>query len=162
MLRKYKIIFLCITIYVFHISVSHFILPYNHVINFFPFYDWNLFSYNPSIQTWPMIRIIEIDHTPVEKDNLIYHNGIVANAVVSGWVPEQMNRFLHTLNQEGAEANTALKYRKELEENLFHNYQHVKYEFFPARINVRDFFHRQEILESHESWKFEYLSKKDK
>ena len=109
-----------------------------------------------------MIRVIEIDHAPVKGGTLIYHNGIILNAVVSGWVPEQMRRLQVVLENSDGENETARKYREELEKNIFHPYQHVKYEFFAAKIDVRKFFHKQEIIENYGSWNFEYKSSEKK
>lgn len=151
-----KVHVLCVGIFLFHLSICHFYLPAIRVINFFPFYDWNLFSYNPAIQTWPMIRVLEIDHKPVSQPGLVYHSGIVAKAQVSWWVPEQMIRLVSRLESNGPRDEKSALYREELEKNIFHDKKSVKYEIFNAKINVRDYFHQQTILEEYKKWIFEY------
>lgn len=157
--KKYrKIQLVCIGIFMFHFSVSHIILTATGIINFFPFYDWNLFSYNPSIQTWPMIRVLEINNHPVPPPGLVYHSGIVANANVAGRVPEQMYRLVKRLESNGPSDSKTTLLREEMEKNIFHGKQQVRYEVFNAKINVRDYFYSQTIIEEYQKWIFEYSS----
>lgn len=150
-----KVYLTCIGIYLFHLSICHFYLPAVKVINFFPFYDWNLFSYNPTYQIWPIIRVLKIENKAVPEPGLIYHSGLLKKAQGPWLVPEQMKRLVARLVDYGPKDELAILYRKELEYNIFQDKKDVEYEIFNGLINVREYFHKQTILEEHEKWKFE-------
>lgn len=151
---------MCMGIFLFHLSICHFYLPSIKIINFFPFYDWNLFSYNATLQVWPMIRVLEIDHKPVPGPGLIYHSGIIKNSVSPWQVPEQLIRLVSRIDNYGTTDEKSVLFRKELENNIFHGKNHVKYELFDAKINVREFFHFQKTIQEYQAWPFEYTSEK--
>lgn len=154
-LKKTKLI--CVGIFVFHLGISHFLLPALGIVNFFPFYDWNLFSYNPTVQRWPMIKILEIDGIRVSPESAsVYHNGIILNAHVSGWAPEQIFRLVSELEAHGPGTEKARLYRDELERNIFLHYKETKYEAFFSTINIKEFFHAPEVLSPQKKWVFHY------
>lgn len=147
---------ICVGVFLFHLSITQYIMPKMGVVNVFPFYDWNLFAYNPPVQVWPMIRILEIDHKPLNPPSLVYHNGMIQNSSAYWRVPEQMIRFLHHLR--GGNEDLIQKSRRELEETLFYRNQHVKYEAFYARLDIRKNLFKEELIQAYSKWTFEYYA----
>lgn len=157
--RNIKLI--CLGIYLFHFSITQYIMPKYHVVNFFPFFDWNLFAYNPPVQIWPMIRILEVNHQPLSPPTLIYHNGMIPNSTAYWTIPEQMSRLLFLLRAQEDDKVKSTVARKELEKTLFHDKQHVKYQVFYVRINVRDHLFQEKVLKEYPHWTFEYHAGKN-
>lgn len=147
---------ICIGIYLFHFAVAQVILPWANTINFFPFYDWNLFSVTYPDNYWALIRINEINHEKLENPPLVFHGDHIKNAKSYWRVPEQTRRLLRLLREKGPDDLQTQNARYELENNLFANYEQVKYEAIWGKINVRESLYKDNVKEVDGLWEFEY------
>lgn len=140
--KKTKII--CLLIYFFHLSISHFILPRLHRSDIYPFYNWNLFSFAPLIQGKYFIRVYEVNGREIRPPHLVFKNRKLYPGISLYYAPSQISRFATYIERSPLD-HRGMKYKKEMETTLFSSYDSVIYEIAFAHVNIRELLKKDQI-----------------
>ena len=135
-LRKTKLI--CISILGLHYLISIIGLPALNKADLYPFYDWNLFSWTPPLQEQIYIRVLAVNGKTIPSTQWVNTNRETYPGHLPNLVPHQINRFgFELIKQQGLSTN-GLRYKKEMEKNIFSGFESAVYQVEVVQVNWRE------------------------
>lgn len=134
-----KILIICTLIYLVHVTASQIILPSLNKIDYFPFFNWNLFSHTPDEQETALIFVKELNGQKFSQPKLTIQNRDLIPAFNIILCFHQIRRFSDALQRYGADHPITTLYRKEMELNLFYTHSSAVYEVMVTPLNYRKY-----------------------
>ncbi len=136
MKKKWGVYLACAYLFFVNLYISHYALPSANVSNLFPFYDWNLFSFNRRYINWYFICIVSMDGKAIEPIE-VGNNRDKFTGRIPFLVPHQIQRLGDYIANKGTNDPLTLAAKGELERNLFFDKGPIVYEVLKGTIDIR-------------------------